>query len=236
MAEKGITPQSAATQAGASSVWTVWQLVDASYPTGGFAHSAGLESAWQQGAVSGPQTLAAFIQASLLQLAETSVPFATAVHAQPDRFAELDDRLDALTTSQVTNRASRRQGQALLSTSAAVFGGDTLHAVQQTVAQSGTGHLATVFGAVASSAGIARGEAVRMMLFMLLRDEIAAAVRIGLVGSRQGQRLQHELGPEAERLAVTGESKEVETAGQPTPFLELAQSNHQRLYSRLFQS
>ena len=32
--------------------WLLWQLADSAFPTGGFAHSGGLEAAWQNGEVS----------------------------------------------------------------------------------------------------------------------------------------------------------------------------------------
>ena len=33
--------------------WLTWQVVDSAFPTGAFAHSYGLEAAWQQGEVDG---------------------------------------------------------------------------------------------------------------------------------------------------------------------------------------
>ncbi len=53
--------------------WLIWQLADSSYPAGGFAHSSGLEAAWQQGEVTG-DGLADYIQASLTQLGHSQLP------------------------------------------------------------------------------------------------------------------------------------------------------------------
>src|SRR5881628_3376496 len=41
--------------------WLVWQVVDSAFPTGTFAHSWGLEAAWQQGEIETPAALEAFV-------------------------------------------------------------------------------------------------------------------------------------------------------------------------------
>ena len=48
--------------------YLIWQLCDSAFPTGGFAHSSGLEAAWQQGEVGTPGDLYAWLAASLGQL------------------------------------------------------------------------------------------------------------------------------------------------------------------------
>jgi urease accessory protein len=222
--------------ASASSRWLIWQLVDASYPTGGFAHSGGLEAAVRSGRVRDAATLRLFLRISLRQWAMSVLPFASAAHAEPEAFTRLDDWLDATLTNHVTNRASRRQGMALLSSSAAVFGGSRLKALQQQVARTGPGHFAPVIGVVAVELGIPLAELARMCLFMQLRDGISAAVRLDVVGSREGQQLQRQLSDHAEQCAQNYADTPVASAAQPTPWLELIQANHDRLSVRLFQS
>ena len=41
----------------------VWQLVDSAFPTGAFAHSLGLESAWHHGEVATREDLRRFVDA-----------------------------------------------------------------------------------------------------------------------------------------------------------------------------
>src|SRR5258708_29349492 len=102
--------------------WLLWQLADSAFPTGGFAHSGGLEAAWQHGEVRDRNDLSTFIEASLSQFGHGSFPLILAAHRHPDKFPELDRLCENFTTNHVANRASRLQGQALLSSARRIFG------------------------------------------------------------------------------------------------------------------
>ena len=54
--------------------WLTWQVVDSAFPTGAFAHSGGLEAAWQQGEVKDLDALRAFLDASVQQAGYASLP------------------------------------------------------------------------------------------------------------------------------------------------------------------
>jgi urease accessory protein len=90
----------------------VWQLVDSAFPTGGFAHSAGLEAAWQNGEIRNRKELGSFLEASLEQLGHAALPFVTAAYQDVERVTEFDQLCDAFTSNHVANRASRLQGRA----------------------------------------------------------------------------------------------------------------------------
>ena len=105
------------------------QLVDSNLPTGGFAHSAGLEAAWQQGRVRDPAELSAFVQAAIGQAAYSSLPSLAQAHAlsvcsssEDDSCADtirslskIDAGQQALLASNATAcRASAIQGAAIL--------------------------------------------------------------------------------------------------------------------------
>src|SRR5258706_16023423 len=99
----------------------LWQLADSAFPTGGFAHSAGLEAAWQHGEVRNRGELVSFIEAGLQQLGQAALPFVTAAFDAPEKLAEFDQLCDAFTTNHVTNRASRAQGRAFFKAGERIF-------------------------------------------------------------------------------------------------------------------
>ena len=106
---------------GGENLWLLWQLADSAFPTGGFAHSSGLEAAWQQGEVRHRDDLTAFLEASLHQLGHSALPFVIAAHTAPGQLAEFDRLCDAFTTNHVANRASRVQGRAFLFATEKIF-------------------------------------------------------------------------------------------------------------------
>lgn len=217
--------------------WVIWQLADSAFPSGGFAHSGGLEAAKQLGEVDGPPRLAEFLKSSLLQAARGAVPFALAAARDVARVAEYDRANDAFLSNQIANRASRAQGQGYLAAACRTLGRPELTALRAVVReQQLPGHWAVVFGVVGGIMGIEPQRLARLLLFVTLRGLVSSAVRLGVVGPMQAQSLQFELGPYGESLADRALDWGVDDAAQTSPVIELTQGLHDRLYSRLFLS
>jgi urease accessory protein len=215
--------------------WIVWQLADSAFPTGGFAHSWGLEAAWQSGEVPDRSALARFVHGAVGQAGRSALPFLTAAWRRPERFAELDALSDAFITSSVANRASRVQGRAFLATCVRIWPVDALLDLDR-AAQPAPTHCAPIVGAASAALQAPLDVAQRLFLFNTVRGVLAAAVRLGIVGSYDAQRLQYDCAPALERTLDRCRDLDERDAAQTAPILDLLQSAHDRLYSRLFQS
>jgi urease accessory protein len=227
----------------------IWQLCDSAFPTGGFAHSSGLEAAWQHGEVRGRVELMAFIKTSLNQLGQAALPFVTASFDAPEKLTEFDALCDAFTTNHVANRASRAQGRAFLTAVERIFPKRGIYAASTSNGDSELkrpedrapdavpfAHFAPVFGACLRELELSRETATRLFLFNQLRAVLAAAVRLNIVGPMEAQMLQHQLSSEAERVRQRCENLTLDQIAQTAPLLDLWQGAQDRLYSRLFQS
>lgn len=211
----------------------LWQLVDSAFPAGGFAHSGGLEASVHHGLVTDGATLRAFARQAIAQAGRSALPLVTAAHRNPEDLAELDRLSDAFLSNPVANRASRAQGRAFLTSSARSF-------PEAPLALRGrrqlAGHFAPIFGAVLNLLGADRLDAQRLFLYMTGRGVGSAAVRLGLIGAYDAQQLQTRLAGDIDRIIERCGGFGPLDIAQTAPLIDLCQSTHDRLYSRLFQS
>ena len=214
-----------------SNDWLLWQLADSAFPTGGFAHSGGLEAAWQHGEIRSAGDLSYFLETYMCQIATSMIPFVTAGHGDPDQLESWNRRCDAFLTNHVANRASRLQGRAFLNSASRIFG-----AVLNLGKVCDPSHYAPTFGVITRKLSLEKSTTAQLFAFQSLRGVIAAAVRLGIVGPMGAQTIQHRMiARVAEILESVGEV-EIEDIASTSPLLEIWQAAQDRLYSRLFQS
>ena len=217
------------------SEWLTWQIVDSAFPTGVFAHSWGLEAAWQQGEVNDLDALRIFLEASIQQAGHASLPLVNDAYRSPDQLEALDALADAFLLNAVANRASRIQGRTLLGTAGRIWPSPVLAALQAR-ADATCAHVAPVAGATFRAIGLPLPTVQRVVLYGAARGVLSAAVRLGIAGSFEAQRMQYECSPWLERIADRCGSLSIDGLAQTAPVLDLLQAGHDRLYSRLFQS
>jgi urease accessory protein len=210
------------------STWLVWQLVDSAFPAGGFAHSYGLEAAYQQGEVDAA-SLPAFVRDAIPQAGYGALPFVLAAFDHRPSVGVVDERYDAFLRNPVANRASRVQGRAWLGAVRRAFpSADFIGGAHQ--------HMAPAFGASLSVLDVGRLDTAQMFLFGVARGTLSAAVRLGITGTNEAQRILAGLSEDLNRTIRRCSALAIEDAAQTSPLIDLWQASHDRLYSRLFQS
>ena len=216
--------------------WLILQLADSAFPTGGFAHSAGLEAAVQLGEVDSSEALTSFVDDALWQAGSLGLPFVRAAHIDVAALPTLDAQCDVLLAGHVANRASRTQGRALLDTAARIFGEPVARVQAVARTQKLAVHHAPIFGAVLRAVDVEREEAQRLFLHLALRGVSSAAVRLGVIGPHEAQRIAHGAASTMESVLRACADRTVDVVAQTSPVIEAMQGAQDRLYSRLFQS
>lgn len=219
--------------------WRQWQLLDSLLPTGGFAHSFGLEAAIQTCIVMGPEDLGPYVGQVLENTGSLLLPFVHSAILTPnmDTWCQLDRTLDATLTNEVARKASVAQGSALMRVAATVFTDfPSLKMMRDTALSSGavSFHHAPIFGLICGVLGLGSQFSQRAYMFITMRDILSAATRLNLVGPLGAAALQHQIALIAEDLSKKYMDRTIDEACQTSPLLDTVQGCHSSLFSRLF--
>ena len=210
-------------------------LTDSALPTGSFAYSYGLESSLTFGLVRTETEFRAYLYSFLQQAVSFELPFVTAA-ATGTALALLLPEYDAQLLTPALHRASVTQGKNWLRLLATFYPEASLTELgQEMAAQQLPTHFVPLFGRSLGRVGFAVADVQAAYLHLALRDQLSAAIRLGLLGPMAGHLLQHDFYGIFEGLLATAEMRPYTEASRCTVLLDVAQMLHEELYSRLFQ-
>ncbi|MEV4138864.1 urease accessory UreF family protein [Dactylosporangium sp. NPDC049742] len=223
---------------------TLLLLADGRFPSGGHAHSSGLEAAVAAGQVTGIPELEAFLRGRLATAGPVTAAFAAATRQAAAEavaigavLAELDAELDARTASPALRLASRRQGRALLRAGRTTWPSPLFaHAPHH-----GDGcHQPIALGLTAAAAGLTTEQTALVATHGIVTGPASAAVRLLGLDPYQAQALLARLAVTCDRVAARAAAEAgaapADLPANTAPLADIYAETHATWEVRLFAS
>lgn len=218
-------------------------FADSAFPTGGYAHSFGLETYCADGRVTDRAGLEAFLH-SHLEGAAAPGDATAAVGAREGILAgdlaaceEIDWTLEAMKPAAELRAASRQMGRQTLRLGAALTSDERLGGyLAEVEAGRRPGHHGVAFGMAGGVLGWTGEETAAAFLYSASAVLVGAGLRLLRMGQVEGQRVLWGLGPLIERLAREAAVRDRHDIWGFTPGAEIQAMRHPALGTRLFRS
>lgn len=214
---------------------------DASYPTGAYAHSMGLEGLVETGVVRDAASLEAYLaKQALPALVRGEWPFVAGAHAAGEGRSLADvERLDAwchaLRGSRELREAGARLGAQRVMMAEEVRPDPWTRALADALrAGRWRGHAPVAFGALCGGAGIPRKDALAAHAYQQLSGALAASMKLLRIGQVAAQQVLGRLLGKLAPAVARADEVAIEDAGWFAPVVDIASARHETGYTRLF--
>ena len=218
------------------------QMADSVWPTGGFAFSGGLEAMAKLGAIRDIESFSSYLESYLLQLSEADLAFINSVYElkEDDYELALDDIIadwHAFNQVEVLRRGNIISGENWFNIMTSVYSLQGIDKLREYFDNTNRPlYFTIVFPLLLKKVGLDLETIQHLFYHITLRDQLNAAIRLGLFGPETAQKLHLKFINYCENLRQKYKGKKYYEAFKSQPMLELAQGSHQYLYSRIFQN
>jgi urease accessory protein len=216
------------------------QLVDSAFPSGAFTLSLGLETLVADGAVQSADDLCGLLEVSLLvrlALADRVILLAVHVAGDLEEVLELVRRLSTVKLAGDDRLASRRVGRRLAIEASRLVDDDLLaEYVDALVEGRADGNAAVALGVATRALGVPATDAALGAAWAFASGLCAAALRLGLLGHGQVQRILRDAGPTMRHAVEWAAAADPRDIRPSAPQLDVALGRHEAASARLFAS
>ncbi|WIM67708.1 urease accessory UreF family protein [Corynebacterium breve] len=226
----------------------IWHLTDSALPTGGFAHSAGLETFVLANEITDPESYSRWLHGYLRQASFSealAVRFAVELQEaaldddhKAAQLKKLDQLVHACQTPKQVRTSMNSMGKRMSRVAAIISPEDVLVSRYAEAITAGEmrGNPGLAAGLVLGANGVSAADAVNAYLMQMANSMTQNAIRAIPLGQDAGQRV---LVSAYDVILQAGEmtmGHDVSDLGAVAPRLEVAQMEHESLRSRMFMS
>lgn len=228
---------------GGDSLLLLLQVSNASFPTGAFSHSYGLETLIFEGAINSPASAEQWCRNWLRfgvacgDGVAVAAAFRRTLYSGMDGIGKLVQLVEALKISREARDASAKTGAAFLTACRDVFKIPEIEHLDTALkADNMRPHHAVVYGVVGAGLGFTEQQTIETYLWSALSNIVSVIGRLLPLGQTDVQRIIKEATPLIEQSVEIARTRDEARMCSMNAALDAASMRHERLHTRLCMS